>query len=257
MAIHWGDTGKSSIGTLKTYETTLATAREIVESTPILLPTTSPSVPQVSFTIQSSDLPIIMPKPISVKYTGIVTVAGRNVSGSSQTINYDVLRNNISIATGSQTGVLDTYSWTHTHYRWSADLVVGDEIKVKVWATSENVNLDYYSIQVYPTQINVGKAYMNKDVEYTVQTGSLVMNNPFVQLSGSISIHPNTNATPAYAVNGNITFKALGWNDSYNTGRVNYGDVVNSSSTTAHATFRPFYIRNNYVKKITFREVLK
>jgi hypothetical protein len=61
MTVIRGDTGKVSVGTMKTFTLTQGTVTETLLSTPVTLPLTEPTTAQISLTVQNTDLFTISP----------------------------------------------------------------------------------------------------------------------------------------------------------------------------------------------------
>lgn len=260
MTIQWGDTGKIAYGPLKTYTFAFATPRETLLGTPVgSLPTTNPGTPQITMTIQQSDLPIISPNSQSLKYTAILFVAGKNTDAASQTINYQCYKNGavVSGATGSQSVATNNF-WTFSFYRFY-DVSVGDVLGASLWSASANINYDYYSIVILPSRVSLGNAYINKDVTYSNFTAvSLNSGNPSQQNANGTLLYPSTGTNSFSLSSGSaITFAGLNWNSTYQSFRVDRSDNTLNTGATTHATFRPYYQSQNIPTKITFREILR
>jgi hypothetical protein len=257
MTVLWGDTGKTAISTLKTYNISFATPRESLLTTPLSLPSTEPTTPQVSVTIGVGDLPNILPSPLGVKYTAALYAAGKNTDAAAQTVSWRVLKNNISIATGTSSSVPTNQFWTHSYFQFY-DVVVGDVLEIKLWSASANVNYDYWGLSVYPTRLNVGKADVNKDVVYGSGIfAALISGTASVNLSVSALLYASDSLSLNFGFAANLTFGALHWNNTYYAFRIDLGDSQQTTTTVAHATARPHYRRNIIPSSISFREVLR
>lgn len=259
MTVQWGDTGKVAFGTLKTFNITFATPRETLIGTPVSsLPTTNPGTPQITITIQSSDLPTISPNSISQKYTALLFIGGKNTDAASQTINYQCFKNGVAVsgATGSQL-VPSGQFWTHTHYRFF-DVQVGDVLGVSLWCTNANMNYDYYALSIFPTQMNLGKSYINKDVSLSGYNNPVLSSGtPSRRVQDYLYVFPCNLTSISIKPTGNTVFGALSWNSSYFLGRVGYGDNFTGTDNIAHATNRPYYSMNTLPTTISFREILR
>lgn len=260
MTIQWGDTGRVATGALKNFNITLATPRETLNGTPTALPSTNPgsASAQAAFTVQTSDLPIISPSPISTLYTALVYIGGKNTDAASQTVNYQCYKNGVAVpgANGSQSVPSNNF-WTQTHYRFPS-VAVGDTLSVSVWSVSANVNFDYIAFIVLPNQMNLGKAYLNKDVTYTIpQRPILSLGAPNIRVSSYFAIYPCDATTQSISPSNTVKFGGLSWNTTYFAGRVNAGDLNTGSDAVSSATARPFYSTNYIPSSISFREVLR
>lgn len=261
MTIQWGDTGRVAYGPLKTFNITLATPRETLLGTPLALQSTEPTSGQngyVSLTIQQSDMPTITPSPISLKYTAILFVGGKNTDAASQSVSYHLYKNGTAVAAASsQTGIASNNFWTQQHARFF-DVQVGDVLTVALYSPSANVNYDYSALMVMPTQMNLGKAYLNKDVNYSnYLQPTLTQGTASVQLNQSFNFYPSDTNSLNLQTAVNVNYGALRWNQSYYSGRVQMGDNNVTSATLTHATSRPYYARNTLPGTISFREILR
>lgn len=230
------------------------------QTSTIALPTVAPasSSAQVSYTIQQSDLPSFSPQqPYSMVYTPIIHAAGWNGSGASQTVYYNVYKNGTSVRSGSQT-VASGVFWTQA-YGTTYNCVVGDVISITLYSTSANVNLDYYSLQVYPTRMVLSKSYICKDVTYSSFTyPALTLGNPADYNGQLFQVYFSTTKS-SYVGSANITFPAWHFDTANNTGAgfVYYGDSQTNMFGATHATYRPYYTSNNIPTSITLREILR
>lgn len=257
MTILWGDTGKASIGSLKTFTITPGTVRETLLGTPLILPTTEPATSQVIYTIQASDIPTI--SPIAQMKCNMTIVCSGKIGAIASIINYRVLKNGISIAQAAGTSATATQFWTHTHWR-TFDVVVGDVLEVRYWAVQADVNLDFYGLLAYPSQPMPHKAgtilkdlsflntsnggsfttitptisglnyyvYPNNSSNYTVNHGSTAVVYPAIITPATTGLFRNANAD----VNGTQTVQ-----------------VVNATNRTIS--------KQTYPSTISFREVLR
>lgn len=257
MTVQWGDTGRVAYGPLKTFTTTLATPRETLLGTPVVLPTAEPGTSQISITVSSGDLPTISPSPISVKYSAILYAAGKNTDAASQSVSWRILKNSVSVATGTQTGVATNTFWTQ-QYDQFFDVAVSDVLEIRLWSTSANVNYDYYAIAVMPTRLNLGKSYINKDVNYSnFIIYALTAGTPSINLSTSPIFYASDSTTLGIQTGATVNFGALRWNQTYNAYRGDHGDNNQTTVTNTHATSRPYYRRSSIPGTISFREVLR
>lgn len=260
MTIQLGDTGRVAYGPLKTFTVAFATPRETLNATPAALPATDPGSAgaQASYTIASGDLPTITPSPISTQYTAHIIIGGKNTDAASQTITYKCYKNGTyTNATGTQSVATNVF-WTQTHFRFNG-VVVGDTIAISLSCPSANVNFDYMALIVYPTRIQLGKAYINKDVTYgALVSPTLSLGTPSVALSNAYVIYP-TVGTSSNNLNlvANTTLGAMSWNSTSYAAMANYGDFNISTNAVTHATNRPYYYRGSPPGTITFREILR
>lgn len=264
MTILTGDSGLVSVGPLKTFDTTVSPRETLLASgSEISLPTADPGTNQVSFTIQSTDLPTITPLPLSTKYTAFLIVAGKNTSAGAATVTYSLYKtpsggSSASVVTGqNQAGIAASNFWTQTHYRFF-DVQVGDTLEVRLWANVAGVNLDYYSILILPTRMQLSRASCLIDVTYTIQD-PLSLYTKGSPVSGSVQgILVQISGTSIFNINisANLVIPFLPYSSgTFFTGRSFWGDSQLSTTANTSATSRPTITRNQIFSKITFREL--
>lgn len=262
MTILWGDTGLISVGAQKTYTTTLATPNEVLlpPGSEIVLPTADPGTNQVSFTVQESDLPTINPTPYSVKYSAYVVVSGKNATGASVSVTYTCYKNGVAV-TGAigqaQSGIANNMFWTHTHYRFY-DVVPGDVLEVRCWSNTAGVTLDYYSLLLMPTRMELTKSLIVQDLSLTLTAPQPYLKGaPGYQPSGSWNVYPTNSATLFASMSSSFNQPVAIITSSSNgfLGRINNGDTAMSTGVATHSTGHPQSGRNLYPSVITFREV--
>lgn len=258
MTIQYGDTGKVTYGTLKKFTLTPATPRETLNGIPTSLPIAEPGTAQISFTVQSSDLPTISPAPISLKYTAILYAAGKNTDAASQTVSYRLLKNSISVTSGASSSVVTNNFYTLSFYQLF-DVSIGDVLEIKLWSASANVNFDYFALVILPTRVNVGSSYLNKDVVYgSTTTATLTQGTPSVVSATSPYIYPTASTTLNILIpSAGITVNAMHWNSTYNAFQVYYGDNQTGVIGASSATIRPSYRGGVLPSSISFREILR
>jgi hypothetical protein len=252
-------------GSLKTFTVT-PTPNETLLTTPINLPTSAPTSGDgvVTMTIQASDLPVISPSPYSTKYVAFLIVAGKNTNAAATTINYSVYKTpsggsqSSVILNQTQTSVATNVFWSQTHYRFY-DVNVGDTLEVRLWASVTGVNLDYYSLLILPSRMELTKSDCVKDLNLTV-SDSLPLYTKGTIGGGSIQgimVYVNSGNLNNVNISGSTIIPFLGINSSasYFSGRLFFGDNQQSTNSSTHATNRPVITRNSYFSKITFREV--
>jgi hypothetical protein len=89
MTTLWGDTGKMAFGPLKQTTILFPTPREIT-GMGLTLPTTKPSTPQLSFTVQASDFADFSGlKPITNQNVPLVYACGK-IGAAASIISYDI-----------------------------------------------------------------------------------------------------------------------------------------------------------------------
>jgi hypothetical protein len=261
MTFLLGDTGKSQVGPLKNYVITLATPRETLLGTALTLPTTEPATSQVSFTVQSADLPIISPS-VPLKYYGVPNVSGK-VGATAAVISYRVLKNGVSIAQASGASATATQFWTHSHYRLF-DVQIGDVLEVRYWANQTDVTLDFYGFVVYPSQPDVFKrGTVTKDFTFSnpITVPDFISTTFTTSTTVSYFIHPNTgtawNITASNASHP-VVFSAFSPNPTYGVFRIGSGEGNGLPQTFQGVSATQRQITKQWLPStFTFREVLR
>lgn len=264
MTILNGDSGFVQDGTLRTFTTSVATPRETFLSagSEIALGTTDPLADTITYTIGSADLPTYTPAPYSVMHSPFIHLSGKNTTAGAVTVLYSIYLNGSAVSTNQTagSGITAGNFWTIAIYK-TQGAVVGDVIGIRVWTSTggTGVTLNYHSIFVLPTRIEVTKSRIAKDVTYTVATPMLTLGNAIIatnqpwnvpmKFDGGGSVYSLTNAVTT------VTFPAfdMGVPNAY-TGKLNFGDTP-SHNPTSSATANPNFTSNRYPSSISFREV--
>ena len=121
----------------------LKDAVENLQSTPTSLPTSEPTESQISITLAEADLPVVKVNDSdipTITYLAFVYAGGKNTDAASQTVYWRMLKNGSSLSNGSFS-VDANYYWTISAFYF--DVVAGDTIELRLWASSANVNWDY------------------------------------------------------------------------------------------------------------------
>lgn len=260
MSLLIGDTGKVAFGTLKTTNITLPTVRE-TPITQVTLPTTEPGTPQISYTVQSSDLAIFSGNvPSSVVHVPFVYSTGQ--AGASATIiSYRILLNGASQSTGSSSSITAGQYYTIEQMRY-IPVNVGDVITVSLWSNQADTTFNYHAFTTCYTRIQLTKpGVVLKDVSYGGITALPILTQGPTPIAVASTqnpvIYPTNNVSTSVPVGTNLTFGALTQDPTYNLLRCNYGDSTNNYQLGTHATNKTQYHRNNIFTQITFREVLR
>lgn len=132
--------------------------RETLLGVPDPLPTSEPITPQVSFTIDASDMPTVTGLIAGAyTYIGFMYAAGHNTSGDVRTLGARYDRNGITQFSGDNVGtVSDGNCWTYSNHLggnpWG-DIEVGDVLEMWFWADAAGMDVDYQALALYPTQL--------------------------------------------------------------------------------------------------------
>jgi hypothetical protein len=258
MSLLTGDTGKSQVGSLKTFILTPSTPRETLLTTPLTLPTTEPVTGQISWTIQDTDLPILN-FIANMKYNASF-ICGGKVGVTAATISYRILKNASSVVQTTGASATAAQYWCHSHWR-ATDVKVGDTFEIRYWASQSDVNLDFYGLIVYPTQPDILKSgIILKDLSFSnLATPSFVSANVVVSNTQGFQIFIWSSSSNSTGVTTATSFYAINLRNGSPIYKLAYGIGENSGEATqqvVNATQRQ-YTRQIFPSSISFREVLR
>lgn len=262
MTIQVGDTGRVATGSLKSYSITLNPSETLL-GTPVTLPSTNPgnAGAQVTFTISASTFPTITPPPVYVKYTAVVLIAVKNGSGASATVSWQSYKNGTAGVSGTTASIPNGNYCTIESNQYYDFLAAGDTFNFSLYTSAASVTLDYFYLVLLPTRLQPGSSYINKDVAFTFSTWAPSLGTPTLNFARNFYLYPSNDTGSNFqlltSVSGTYTCKSLGWNPTYNSGQVFFGEISSSTTYYNHATNRPYYCNCPYPSKITFREILR
>jgi hypothetical protein len=156
---------------LKTLNITYQTPQETLLGTPLTLPTSEPTDPQVAYTVQESDLPTFNVQPFSKVWLARVLAGGQFVTAG--TLYWKMLKNGQSVASGSGS-VSANYWWSCTGAFF--DVQVGDVLALKLWSSVGDSKLDRYAFAVHVSRIKLFKTLWHKDVTIVCSGSSTFQN---------------------------------------------------------------------------------
>jgi hypothetical protein len=244
-----------SISSKKTLSITLQSPQETYQGTPTTLPTSEPSAgnEQISYTVQSSDLPTFNIQPESKTWIAIIHAAGKFVTAG--TLNYRMKKNGVSVSTGSSSVAANTF---YTRMLCFYNVQVGDVLKVSLWSNRSDSNWDYNSYMVYPTRISLSnrKRALAFVTFSNLQGLTLSQGNPTVKNSASAyGFHDEKslgNITEGMA----LSLLYNGETNNYGLFRVAHGDYSTADGSPTpftDATYHPAYWREDIPTTVTFR----
>jgi hypothetical protein len=240
-----------AVGSKKLFTITYATPRESLESTPITLPTTEPTDPQITWTVQNSDLPVFSIKPFSVKYVACVYGAGKFVTAG--TLSWRMVKNGASVATGTASVAANTF---YTVNAWFLDVLPGDVLGLKLWSSVSDSNWDYKALFCYPTRLFPLPLFnykqILKDVTWSFSSSlypTLTLGNPsraIASLSYCTFVQGENVNNYVFHYSGDYvkTMKFCSPHQDFGILRVfYYGDFnnPNTAGVNTSATYRPYY----------------
>ncbi|MEM3616664.1 MAG: hypothetical protein QXJ31_01970 [Candidatus Bathyarchaeia archaeon] len=227
--------------------------QETLLGTPETLPTSEPATPQIGYTIQNSDFPVISPNVYSKKHIALVYAGGKAVTAA--TISWRMKKNGASVATGSLNVSANNF-YTLTAF-FGVDVAAGDVLEIALWSNQTDSNWDYKALQVQATRI----LFLNKPRLLTNATINIA-SQPSLTLGT-----PNSYAKAAKVAYSdiiyadfiiNISVDALHGGNTYGNLRLGYADYeyVNTAAGIAHPSYRPYYYANYAPTQVSFRGVL-
>lgn len=258
MTVLLGDTGKVSYGTLKQTSITLPTARETTVS--LTLPTTEPGSPQISYTVQSTDVATFSGNvPQSVQNIPLIFACGR-IGAAASVISYRILINGASQVQASLASTASGLYYTINFARY-IQVNVGDVVTVSLWSSQADTTFVYHAFTTGWTRMQLTKTgVILKDVVYGAGASFPTLSTAPAPISaGSSQTFTITVSTTGTTTTGATagTFPALVQDATNAMGRQFYGDVNNIVQLNTHATNQTNYVRNFMPPSISFREVLR
>lgn len=255
MTTLWGDTGKAANGLLKSFSITAPTPRETLLGTPSTLPTTEPATAQVSFTVQTSDLPTITPN-VPFKANASIVCSGK-AGATASTISYRVLKNGVSQLTATAASTTAANFWTHTYWQ-GFDVQVGDVLEVKLWASTSDAYLDFYGLIVAPSQPEVSKrGTILRDLTFsTMLANTNAFSNTLAANIAQSVLYPCNTTLGSINVATNVPYLYVIPFPSFGLFRNSVGDAAGTTSIQNVAGSRT-YQKVVYPLSFSFREVLR
>ena len=130
----------------RTDSLTYPAAQETYDAVGTALATAEPAVSQIVYTIQESDLPVSTDKAAAMKFTALLYGGGKNNGASSATGYYRILKNGVSVTTGSSPVAANNY-YTISCYQLY-DIKVGDVVEIRLWASAATMDHRYKAMSV-------------------------------------------------------------------------------------------------------------
>jgi hypothetical protein len=225
---------------------------ETLLETPVALPTSEPAEAQISYTLASGHMPVWSPYELEHVKTAFMYVGGINTTGATVTVYYRVLKNGVSIATGSGSVATGNY-YTWSHYRF-LDVVAGDMLSCKLWASSADVKWDYKAVLVWPTRIGPkGCLLANATADEYSAVYTLTLGTPFRHDRG-VYYTPFDSDPSGMKIywRKSLTFPVIRTTEVRGLGCVEFGDIQLSTQLAASATYHPYWYGNNCFKRLSY-----
>lgn len=254
------------VGTLQTWTCTVATPQEttLASGSYLTLPTAEPATPQFSYTIATSDMPVVSGGTFRI--VPALAFAGFWTSGAGTTLSYRYERVRGGVTTSLLAGAVpaagtNNYFTSYIAGNTSADSVVGDTVQLKVWAPAGVVaDMRWYALQVLPTRmvphLTGAKTYADMTLTFDRSPAMLGGVTPTIASSPSHNIHPfdTVAATTATAVFNQTTIAAwcVGETLNYGLGRTSM-DSNDTASAQGTLVRYPLYRRFYFPSLVTYR----
>lgn len=264
MTVLWGDTGKVSQGTLKEISFNYPETREQT-AIGLTLPTTEPGTPQISYTVQESDLITFSNMtPLDYVIVPLLYAAGK-IGAAAATLNYRMAVNGVSQVQSNNAGIVANNYYTYTVSRY-APVQVGDVVTFSLWANQPDVTLDYTAFTTVVTRMQLAPiGAILKDVKFgvgvafPVATAQAPTPINIVSTQPVVCVPSNNVSSSITVVNSSsisYTMYALIQDPLYKVARSSYGDTINAVNLSASSAVNKFaYYRNWMPTTISFREI--
>jgi hypothetical protein len=223
---------------LKTLTITYKTPQETLLATPVALPTTEPSTPQIRYTVGVADLPNLS---FGAPRTWVAIVYGAGKNGvSSVALYWRMKKNGVSVATSSISLSANNYYTVNAYFY---DINIGDVLELSLWASASGPNWDYKAYQVQVTRINLfNRLILLKPCNFKTMSIQpvLTLGNPIVYSTYPIRPH-HLDKQQELLSNAN-SYEVLMPGPLYKTYRLTLGDVTaNTATVNTHSANRPYY----------------
>jgi hypothetical protein len=236
----------------QTLNITYKPAQETLLATPQTLPTSEPATPQISYTIQESDLPTLSLTPKSKKWCAIVYVGGKFVTAG--TIYGKLLKNGASVEESNGSIPANVF-WTKGFRCY--DIQIGDVLDVKLWSSVTDSNWDYKALHVTVSRIILASFPKQlRQVQITVDRHpKLTLGNPYAYTMTYVRLYFE-DAVVMYApdIPSTHTFQCLYMGDDYGIYRIGIGDF-GTGLWRNNSTYRPYYDYNVTPTKLVLRGI--
>jgi hypothetical protein len=201
------------------------------------LPTSEPTTAQIEITITSAMLPVWSPFELEHIKTAVLYVSGKNTNTSTVSVYYRLLKNGVSVATGSGgVGAGNFYGATLCQF---FDAVEGDVVACKLWSNIAGCNWDFKGLGVMPTRIRpqasvVSDIAMSASKRYpgfSIQ-GAYFREFLYIVHDDSFAWGVDTDMAARAAISGPL----------YGLTRVGRGDMIQGGVVSQRSDNRQFYL---------------
>lgn len=224
---------------------------ETLLGTPEDLPTSEPGTSQIIYTVAAEHLPVFDWEPLSKVWSAILHGFIKNVSGSARTLYWRVLKNSVSVDTGS-VSVANNYYCTVSETNLY-NIIAGDVLELRLWADAADCDLYWKGLAIYPTRIQVCKdnqIITNVSYTFTNYPAFTLGGSPLAKQTGKPLIYNQD--IMYYQTDTTLNLGSQHPYTSVKTGKLYYGDYLLSVQKETSTTYRPYYYRNTAFSSISF-----
>jgi hypothetical protein len=257
-----GETMQALIGTRHEVNITYPTFDEAAGGT-VGLPASEPASATFSYTVATATHLPVLDAAVGYQNTGIVMCSGLNITASAQTLSYRILKNTVSLATGTLAITASLYWTAHLVNAGLLGLVNGDVIDIKLWTTGTSL-LDWRwnGFAVIPTRIRLfndarrlafNVVFTDGNIKYPVPTlgGLPTLNSTPKHVCYGLATTSNANLN----MDSNTVYYLLKEEATYGIFRGSYSDNNPTCSVVNHASRNPAYNSAVKVTKIQWNEL--
>ena len=224
--------------------------------TPVVLPTSEPASPQVSYTLATKHLPTWSPYELPHSKMMMLYAGGKNTSGGTLTAYWRVKVNGANHSTGSGTGVSADAYWTLNSLNLPIPASVGDTVDVYLWASRANAELQYKAFACCPTRIGpydiaLADVVVVIDGYYPALTKGP---NPWCKGEGVWRVPMSGTKTNqcSYLEHPGGSIRVIAPYAAWRLLRAYYGDFVPTNQANVDATRIPYYYYNYRITRIAY-----
>ena len=222
--------------------------------TPTSLPTSEPATAQISYTVSEDDYPTLNMGVERKTVVACMYAGGKNTAGASRTIDVKMLKNGSEVASFSFYLPADRY-WTACCFFYN--VVAGDLLEIKLWATDTGVNWHYEARQLQFTRIGllVDDILMVYKVTAIDSEPKLSQGNPYVYTRGNLYITNHYGCTKYFSTA--TDFSPFKQHPTYGLFRLYNGDNTRASGGVGHyhSSYMPYYDRNYVPTELQLRAI--
>lgn len=227
---------------LKALNITVQSPQETLLGTPVALPTSEPSTPQIGYTVAEADLPTFDCPVYSKKWVAWVFGGGKFTTAG--TLYWRMKKNGGSVSSSSGSVSANNYYTLHAFFY---DVAVDDVLELALWSNQSDSNWDYKAYFVLVTRLMLTqkpRMYCPLTVVTVSNFPTLTLGNPSSRFPASRTfLYHEDVATVDLNLTFPFTFDLFYPKSTYGLVRTYYGDrsYQNSATLGTHASYRPYY----------------